>query len=381
MQAIPLSPEALGPVSRGHPWVFRDGLRGDPGLPPGEPVRLLGRRGRTAAWGLADEGPIAVRVLGRHPEPVEELLARRVARAAALRGRLIPPETDCFRLINAAGDGLPGLVVDRYGPLAVLRLYAAAWRPYLGAITALLAALDGVRTVYRRYGVARVDGREGGERLAGAPAPEVLVVRESGLKLLVRPGLGQKTGLFLDQRGARRRAGALARGARVLNLFAYSGGFSLYAAAGGASRVHSVDVSAGAMEDARAIFRLNGIDPDAHVFEVADVFRWEAGERFDVVISDPPGLARGRKADAAARVAYRDLAARSGGWVAPAGLLYSFSCTARLSRRRWEEAVAEGLRRAGRWAALERAEAPADHPVALAHPEGRYLKSLLLARL
>ena len=363
--------------------MFRDGLK-DPLPPPGEVVRLLDAKGRTAAWGLSDEGPIAVRVLGRHPEGVRKLLLRRVARAAALRARIVPPDTDCYRLINAAGDGLPGIVVDRYAGVAVLRIYSRAWEAHLELLVGALSALDGVESVFRRFGVSRVDGRDGGEALFGAAPPEAMVVRENGLKLLTRLHVGQKTGLFLDQRAARARAGRLSAGARVVNLFSYNGGFSLYAAAGGAARVLSVDVSAGALEDARENFRLNGLDPDAHGFEAADVFEWspESTEPLiDLLINDPPGLTRGRKSDAAARRAYRDLADRTGRWVAPSGLLFTFSCTARLSRTEWERAVEEGLRRAGRWAALEQGGAPADHPVALAHPEGRYLKSLLLARL
>lgn len=376
-----LTAKALGPVSRGHPWVFRDGLKAPLSAPVGEPVRLLDHKGRTAAWGLSDEGPIAVRVLGRHPESISALLRRRVARAVALRARVVPLHTDCYRLINAAGDGLPGIVVDRYADIVVLRLYSSAWEPHLDLLVRELAALD-IRTVYRRYGVNRVDGRTGGEALHGPTPPDAVVVRENGLKMLARLAVGQKTGLFLDQRAARARAGRLAAGARVVNLFAYNGGFSLYAAAGGATRVLSVDVSAGALEDARENFRLNDLDPDRHGFEVTDVFEWSpTGEAPDVLICDPPGLTRGRKADAAARKAYRELAEQTGRQVASGGVLFTFSCTARLSRGEWEKAVAEGLTKAGRWSVLEQGGAPADHPVAMAHPEGRYLKSLLLARL
>jgi 23S rRNA (cytosine1962-C5)-methyltransferase len=380
VRGLKLDRAAESAVSRGYPWVFRDALQGEAEV--GEPVRLLDRKGRTAGWGLYDDGPIAVRVLGRHPESIPGLVRQRVARAAALRGRVVPPDTDCYRLVNAAGDGLPGVVVDVYGGLVVLRLYSRAWESHLDALVdALVDTLEGARTVLRRLGVGRVDGAEGGVTLSGPEPPETLVVRENGLKLLVRPLVGQKTGLFLDQRAARRRAGALARDLEVLNLFSYSGGFSLYAAAGGARRVTSVDISPGALEDARESFRLNGLDPGDHGFEVADVFKWSPAKRADFVICDPPHLSRGRGADEAARRAYQDLAARVGAWVPDGGLLFTFSCTARLSRGQWEAAVEEGLRRAGRWAALERAEAPADHPVALAHPEGRYLKSLLLARL
>ncbi len=142
-----------------------------------------------------------------------------------------------------------------------------------------------------------------------------------------------------------------------------------------------MDVSAPALDDARENFRLNGLDPGAHGFEATDVFAWEGAGRAELLVCDPPSLTRGRRSDSAAKQAYRDLAARVGPWVARDGLLHTFSCTARLSVGRWEEAVRDGLRKAGRWAWLDRGEAPPDHPVALAHPEGRYLKSGLLRRL
>ncbi len=379
MARLKLAKDAIAAVRRGHPWVYADAIQER--LPTGTEVRLVDHRDKLVGFGLADEGPIAVRVLGSGVEPLDQLLRTRVRRAAAVRRRVVDGDTDCFRLVNGAGDMLPGLVVDRYGTLLVLRVYAAAWAPHLDAVVEALREVDGVETIYRRLGVRRVDGGEGGETLWGAPAPETLVVREHGLRFLVRPGVGQKTGLFLDQRDHRYQLGRMSRDAKVWNLFGYNGGFSVYAAAGGARRVLTVDVSGPALADARENFRLNGLDPDAHGFEATDVFSWDAPGRTDVLICDPPSLARGRRSDPAARAAYRDLAARVGPWVVKDGLLATFSCTARLSVTRWEESVREGLRRAGRWAWLARGEAPPDHPVALAHAEGRYLKSGLLRRL
>ncbi|MCB9762891.1 MAG: class I SAM-dependent rRNA methyltransferase [Alphaproteobacteria bacterium] len=379
LQTLQLTQDAVGPVARGHPWVYRDGVRGR--APVGAVVALADPRGGAVGFGLFDEGDIAVRVLGREPQPVPAVVAERVQRADALRVRLLGADTDAYRVVNGAGDGLPGVVVDRYGALAVLRLYSAAWVPWMDALVDAISGLGWVETVFRRLGVARVDGQDGGVTLRGPEAPQVVVVQEHGLRFLARPWAGQKTGLFLDQREHRRRVGALAAGRRVLNLFAYNGGFSVYAAAGGAARVVSVDLAAPALEDAREAFRLNGLDPDRHGFEVADVFRWPAPGRFDLVVCDPPSLTHGKRSDGAARSAYRDLAGRVGPWVTVDGLLASASCTARLSMERWEEAVWTGLRRSGRWSLLERSEAPADHPVAIGHPEGRYLKFALLRRL
>lgn len=379
LTALTLSDDALGPVARGHPWVWRDGLRGSARV--GELVMLVDSRGRDVVFGLYDEGPIAVRVLGRRARPMHELLRERIGRADTLRRRVVTGDTDCYRLINGEGDQLPGIVLDRYGELAVLRLYSSAWEPHLDAIVDAVSALGWVSTVFRRLGVERVDAGRGGQTLLGPAAPEQVVVREHGLRFLARPYDGQKTGLFLDQREHRRRVGELSSGRTVFNLFGYTGGFSVYAAAGGAARVLTVDIAAPALEDAKENYRLNGLDPDRHGFEAADVFRWEPRLKADLVVCDPPSLTHNKAADGAARAAYRDLAARVGPMVSLDGLLATASCTARLGAERWEESIRAGLRRSGVWSLLERSEAPPDHPVAMEHPEGRYLKFALLRRM
>lgn len=376
---LSLLQDAVGPIARGHPWLYRDGLspaRVRPDRPPvaGDPAELLDPRGRRVAFGLYDDGPIVVRVLGRDPEPLEPLLQRRLTLAWDRR-RLVGADTDCFRVCNGEGDALPGLIVDRYGALLVVRLYSAAWVRYLDAIVGVLRKLPGITSVLRRFGVDRVDGREGTELLAGPAPADTLVVREHGMKLLVRPYVGQKTGLFLDQREHRRLIRGWAAGRTVLNLFSYNGGFSVAAALGGATRVVSVDIAAPALDDARENFRLNGLDPGAHGFEAVDAFRY-AGRPADLVVCDPPSLTHGKDQDNAARTAYRDLHRHVAGLCTE--LLATSSCTARLSLERWEETVRDGLK-AG-WSCLHRSAEPPDHPVALAHPEGRYLKFLLLAR-
>jgi len=380
MHRLRITPDTVGPIARGHPWVYADGLA-EPRPPVGTPVQLRDPRGRAVGFGLADEGNVAVRVLGRHPEPIHKLLARRVALAAERRVRLLPADTDAWRVVHGAGDGLPGIVVDRYGPLAVVRLYGACWQRHLDALVAAVVAIPGVEQVVRRLGVRRVDGDKGLVVLHGPPPPELLVVREAGLRFLVRPAAGQKTGLFIDQREHRIRVGRCARDADVINLFAYTGGFSVHAAAAGARRVTTVDIAPEAISDARENFRLNDLPVAPHRFETADAFTWRPDQLADVVVCDPPNLSPGKKSDHNARTAYRDLATRSGEMVSPAGILATASCTARLSRSRWEEAVAEGLRKCGRWAWLWRADEPPDHPVAHAHPEGRYLKFALTARI
>lgn len=381
MLRLELTADAVGPVSRGHPWVYASGLR-DPRPRAGEPVLLVDQKNRPVGFGLADNGDIAVRVLSRNPDRIRDLLQRRLTSAAQARAALLPPDTDACRLVNGAGDGLPGIVVDRYGPLLVLRIYGACWLRHLDDIVAPLAQLDGVQTVMRRLGVRRVDGGDGHETLHGPPPPELLVVQECGLRFLVRPTVGQKTGLFLDQREHRRRVGALSRTAgSVVNLFAYTGGFSVYAAAAGAERVTTVDIAPDAIEDARENFRLNGLDPDRHAFEAVDAFQYTPPDAPDVLVCDPPSLSRSQKSDRHAMRAYRDLAERCGRRMVGGGLLATASCTSRLSQDRWEQAIRDGLRHTGRWTWLWRAAEPPDHPVLTQHPEGRYLKFGLLRRL
>ncbi len=380
MQRLELTSDTLGPVSRGHPWVYRSGLK-DRSPGPGTPVQLVDARGKTVGFGLTDEGDIAVRVLGRYPEPLPRLIAARIEEAAEARTSLIPAQTDTYRLLNGAGDGLPGLVIDRYGALAVVRVYGRCWESWLEPITGAVSQIPGITSVLRRYGVRRVDDRDGADVLFGPRPAESLVVHEAGLRFLVRPYVGQKTGLFLDQRAHRIQIGQISAGrTEVVNLFAYTGGFSVYAAAAGAERVTTVDISEEAVADARENFRLNGLSVDRHRFLVTDVFKWTPDTRPDLLICDPPSLSRSSKSDSNAAVAYRDLATRCGREVVGGGLLATASCTARLSQTRWEQAISDGLRKAGRWSWLWRAAEPMDHPVAVHHSEGRYLKFAVLRR-
>jgi len=381
MIELGLTLDTVGPVRRGHPWVYASGLV-DPGSRPeaGTLVRLLDGRKKPLAFGLADEGPIAVRVLGRHPEDLTALLTRRITDAAELRPSILPADTDAYRVVNAAGDGLPGMVVDRYGDVAVVRIYGACWVPHLEPVVSALMAQTGIQSVLRRLGVRRVDGAEGATLLAGPCPQEPLIVTEGGVRFLARPSSGQKTGLFLDQRSNRIRLARGTSGQEVVNLFGYTGGFSVHAALRGAARVITVDQSAPALADAEENFRLNGLDPSDHEFIAADVFQWSPAEPADLVICDPPSLTHSEESDEPARGAYRDLAARTGAMVRPGGLVATASCTSRLSWERWEESVRDGLTKAGRWSWLWRAAEPADHPVAMGHPEGRYLKFAVARR-
>ncbi|MCA9493328.1 MAG: class I SAM-dependent rRNA methyltransferase [Myxococcales bacterium] len=375
---VRLSRSATQAARSGHPWIFKEERQR---FPSGTLVELAdGKTDATVGWALADDGPIAFRVLGRHKVPVPQLLRERIAAANRLRMALMGPHTDGWRLVAGAGDGLDGLVVDRYAELAVLKVYAACWLPYLEHVVDAVAGLPWCRSVLRRYGVERVDGRDGAEILHGPAPADVIEIREHGMRLLVRPFVGQKTGTFLDQREHRGLVRRWSAGRQVANLFGYTGGFSVAAALGGAERVITVDLAPEAVADARDNFRRNDIDPDRHGFEVADAFSWRAKQPQDLLIIDPPSLARDRKSEDAARAAYRKLHRHHGAQVAHEGLLATSSCTARLDLGAWRQIVEEGLANDGPWSWHWISGEPPDHPVALRHPEGSYLKFALLRR-
>lgn len=360
--------------------MYRDQI---PAHPVGQPVRLTDPRGHTLGWGLADEGPIAVRVMGREVPASLDLavwLADQVRRADGVRHRVVGADTDAYRVVHGAGDGVPGLVVDRYGPVAVVRLYSAAWVVHLQAVVDAVVDLGWPEVVVRKLGVERVDAAEGVAHLAGGTLPEAVVVHESGMRLKVRPAVGQKTGMFLDQREHRALVGRWSAGRMMVNLFAYHGGFSVAAALGGAARVTTVDLAPEAIADARENFRLNGLDPDDHAFEVADVFQWSSHHPTDLLVVDPPSLARGRRSEGAAKAAYRKLHRRLGPMVVRDGLMATSSCTSRMDVPAWQDAVTDGLSGVGEWSWLWTSQGPPDHPVALAHREGAYLKFGLLRR-
>ncbi len=363
------------PVSRGHPWVLRE-----PGVDPpgGELVMVVDGRGRTLGYGLSDRGAIAVRMLSRdRPSSLPQLIRSRILAAARHRERMFGADVTGMRLVHGEGDGLGGLVVDRYDELAVVRLYAAGWEPWLPDIVDALRTLPWARHGLRRLGVGVVDDRSGAEDLWGQP-PDEVVISEYGMLLLARPRVGQKTGLFLDQREHRRMVRQWSRGAKVANLFSYNGGFSVAAALGGATRVVSVDISAAALEDAKDNFRLNGLAPEVHGFEAKDAFTWQPQRPVDLLVLDPPSLAHNATSVGAAFSAYRKLHRHHEASVAPGGLMVTASCTGRLPADRWLQAVREGLD--GPWSWVAKGAEPADHPVALNHAEGAYLKFAALRR-
>jgi 23S rRNA (cytosine1962-C5)-methyltransferase len=387
MHAITLKPGREAPVRAGHPWIFSGAIAsGLDDAEPGEAVRVVAASGQFVAAGYVNpRTSIAVRVLTLDDEPVSQaLITRRLREAAALRAATLPPDLTAYRLVNGEGDRLPGIVVDRYGDFLVCQVLTA------GAATLLPWLVEGLGTVASPRGI--LQRSEGGVRaeegLAGARGvlfgeepPVPLEIVENGVRLLVDLVHGQKTGFFLDQRDNRARIRGLARDRHVLNLFAYTGGFSIAAALGGAARVVSVDSSRPALELAEAAWVLNGLPADASECVEGDVFEWlRAGrEPFDVVVLDPPPFVRRRRDLRPGVRGYRDVNLQAFRRLAPGGWMLTCSCSQHLDRAAFREIVTGAAAAAGRSVQLVgEYDHPADHPTLLAHPEGAYLKAFLL---
>ena len=376
----------------GHPWLFSGAFRALPtDAPAGTVADVLNATGEWVARGhLNARNSLAFRLLTRAPdEPIDAAFyRRRIERAASLR-RLLPADVTGYRLINAEADGLPGLIVDRYDRWLVAQFSTAGVERQRELI------LDALEQTLAPAGIVvrddiRVREREGlpmaEASVARGDVPAEIEITEGAVRYLVDPHGGQKTGFYLDQREKRQRTHQLAPHlSSVLNLFAYSGGFALAALAGNPA-VHTVNVdsSGPALALAQRNYLLNGHTPDGHSFEERDVTRYlqaagDSGQRFDLVVVDPPAFARSHAKTERALHAYEQLNALAARVVAADGLMLTCSCSGAVNAAEFENAVRGGLLRAGRSAQLIEVFGPAlDHPTLPGFPEDRYLKALLL---
>jgi len=367
--------------------VFRDQFRsGLAELALGSEATLLGPDGAPCARALLDpSSPIAARVWSLEPNArISALIPERLARAIALRDTVIDSSTSAHRWVHGEGDRMPGVVVDRYAHVAVLRLDGEAIATLQDRIADELFALArarGIRSLSLRSTARGAETKL--VTLRGEPPPDVIAVEEHGMPFLVDLAHGQKTGAFLDQRDNRRRIRALARDRRVLNLFSYAGGFSLASALGGAKSVTSVDVAASAHATAQASFRHANVELDAHRFVTADCFRFleqarSRGEKWDLVISDPPNMAPNEAALPRALAAYRKLHALCVSVLEDAGLFFAASCSSHVGLDEFLATLGDDALGRSDLRVLEIASAGPDHPVLPGFPEGRYLKACLL---
>lgn len=372
----------------GHPWVYRDAdVRTLGSLRSGTVVDVFDATDKGfVGRGLYDaESDIAVRLFTWDEREFVDLalVMRRIRRAAQWRERVVDAsQTTAVRLVNGEGDELPGLVVDVYDGFAIVQPYSSSWLPWLSDIVEFLVREIGLRGAVVTQRIRNLRGeasRQGAAAIrAGEPLPSRLVALEHGLRFEVRPEAGQKGGLFLDQRDNRRAVAAWCAGRRVLNLFAYTGGFSIHALAAGAAHVTSLDIAPGLAHSVNENLALNGLANERHEFVAADAFAWleqPTRRRFDVVIVDPPSLATSRKQVPQAEQAYVKTFASAARAVEDDGLLVACSCTAQVGEESFLELVGRAMDVAGR--AFRIAEVrglPPDHPTLAALPESRYLK-------
>jgi 23S rRNA (cytosine1962-C5)-methyltransferase len=362
-------------LRQGHPWVFREALFDPPALPQGEMVAVADKQGRELAFGFWDaKSTIAVRVVDLGPiEDKQALVKRRLRAALELRqARIDMRQTDTFRWVHGEADHLPGIHLDVYRDVATVRFDGEGSRVFYGDLQPLLVEA-GASLKLRKL----IDREARGEE-----AEEVGVV-ENGIGFLVDLGRGQKGGLFLDQRENRKLVGERSAGKSVLNLFGYTGGFSLYAARGDARWTDTVDIARPAIASARRNFEHNGFAVDRAGFHSADVFTFlsEATAKkktWDIVISDPPSFAPSKNSLAMARRSYLQLHRMAAQVVSPGGTLCAASCSSHLDRREFLTLVKAGVRQAGRRFTLELyTGAGLDHPTLPVFPEGDYLKFAL----
>lgn len=376
-------------LDRFHPWVFSGALTSMPDdVDEGSLVRVVAHDGRVMGVGHFQIGSIAVRMLSFDDTPVDAGFFRtRLAEALRLRQTLglMRPGNTAFRLVHGEGDFLPGLVIDIYGHTAVVQAHSPGMHYARDIIAQALVSLDGadIRNVYYKSETtlpykARLDPQN--QYIVGDFETDIAM--ENGLKFHVDWLRGQKTGFFVDQRDNRSLLEKYSAGRRVLNMFCYTGGFSFYAMRGGATKVCSVDSSAKAVTLTRANVELNFPGDGRHTAVAEDAFKYleamDKGE-YDLIVLDPPAFAKHRSALRNALRGYQRLNALGFEKIAPGGVLFTFSCSQAVTKEQFRLAVFSAAAQTGRRVRiLHQLTQPADHPVNIYHPEGEYLKGLIL---
>lgn len=388
-----LKPGREKSVRQRHPWIFSgalDRIEGNPKI--GETVEILDNRGSwLARGGYNPFSQIAVRIwTWKHEESVDsELIKTRLDRSLLSR-KPLEIKTDAYRVVNAENDGLPGLIIDRYGSFIVVQFLAAAAETWKSDIVQTIGSWPGVSGVYERSD-SDVRSKEGlpiqEGLLTGQEPPELVTIRENPWSFLVDIRAGHKTGFYLDQRDSRAAVFDLVSryttGGEVLNCFSYTGAFSVAAYSAGASSVLNIDSSAATLRMVSKQLRINGIpmENDYHrignAFEILREFR-DTGRMFDFVILDPPKLAHAQKDIRKAARAYKDINWLAARILKPRGILLTFSCSGLVSEDLFQKIVFSAMLDAGRDAqVIQKCGQPTDHPFLLTFPEGHYLSGLV----
>lgn len=390
MNTIQLSAGREKSIERKHPWVFSGAIAQEsPGIKDGERVSVTNKAGEQLGIGHYQAGSIRVRLLQfGTAELAENFWLTRLKNAYQLRKnlRMLREDNTAYRLVHGAGDGLPGLVIDIYGVVAVVQCHSIGMYRELEAITAALREVFGnsleliyhrsESTLSRNFGDGKLEGNLWG-------SAEKQLILENGHRFSIDFANGQKTGFFLDQRNNRDLLARYSAGKSVLNTFCYTGGFSVYALKAGARQVTSVDLSAPAMQLTEENVALNGENLlERHVSVTSDVmeyFKTADMQKHDVVIVDPPAFAKSLKARHRAVQAYKRLNAAAIKRLKPGGLLFTFSCSRVVDRELFTNTIVAAGLESGRTASiLHFLSQGEDHPVNLYHPEGSYLKGLVL---
>ncbi|HKF43342.1 MAG TPA: class I SAM-dependent rRNA methyltransferase [Thermoanaerobaculia bacterium] len=376
-------------VERHHPWLFSGGIASEEGDGADGLAEVLDSQERVRAHGSYSPGSQIVARLwtfdGRVPD--RALLLERFEAARRLRESVLPPRTTGYRAVNSEGDLCPGILLDIYGGVAVLDLLTGGvekWEE--DTVSAVNSVFHPEELLVRRTGSERDRGASKSEIRTSKSEIRLVPFFENGLRFFADVASGQKTGFFLDQRDNRMRLGALSKGRTALNLFSYSGAFSVAALAGGAKRAVDVDSSEAALDLAREHRRANGLRAEEADFVRADVFddlrrRASAEERWDIVVCDPPAFAKKRGDVAGAARGYKEINRLAMSLVKPGGFLLTCSCSGHVDADLFQKIVFSAALDAGAsFSITARQGAGADHPVSLECPEGEYLKGLWLSR-
>jgi 23S rRNA (cytosine1962-C5)-methyltransferase len=376
-------------LKRFHPWVFSGAIKKTYGtVSEGDIVSVYSNQDEFLGLGHYQIGSIAVRVFSfTEVTPDNDFWRNKLQQAYNVRtalGLTDSPETNVYRLVHAEGDGMPGLIVDVYNDTAVMQMHSIGMYNMRDQLAALLKEIigDKLKAVYDKSSktIPFKAGIEPNDTfLVGKAEPGNVI--ENGLLFNVDWVEGQKTGFFVDQRENRLLLQQYAKGRDVLNMFCYTGGFSFYAMKGGANLVHSVDSSGKAIDLTRENVELNYPADPRHEAIVADAFEYlkDIKDKYDLIVLDPPAFAKHRDALSHALQGYKRINARAFEQIRPGGIVFTFSCSQVVSKEKFREAVFSGAAIAGRSVRiLHQMTQPADHPVSIYHPEGEYLKGLVL---
>jgi 23S rRNA (cytosine1962-C5)-methyltransferase len=372
-------------LKQGYPWIYKDWLTESPDAPAGSRALVRDKDGSLLAFGMYDPNcPIVVRVCALEKERLDDsLISQRLEQALKLRRSLFKKDTTGFRLINGEGDGLPGLVCDLYGDCAVLKLDgdgpAGFWN--VEGFAEWLSKHAGVRSAYLKF---RADAGTRGRVLLGEITDPSIPFVENGIKFAANIVDGQKTGFFFDQRENRLRVRTLAKDKTVLNLFGYTGAFSVSAGAGAARHVTTVDLAKPAIEDSRANWTLNGLPEDRHLGVAADAFEFlaqarEKQQEWEFIIVDPPSFAPAERHVEAAKTGYRNLFVAALRVLSSGGIIAFSSCSSHIPLPLFMEICAAALSESRRRATVLGVYGqPNDHPFPFVCTELQYLKFVLL---